>query len=171
MDQQQYTVLERVTTKTQLEEVLQVLKTPAKKEGMLKDQLMIRYVGFESVDKKSWSCAKEGRTGSWQELKGTFEVVLEGEESTPLRWGRLGVPASALEADKDQCLGEEPSLQRQELAKELKEQRVEAGCERSSGSFRSSGCTGMGGRLLPSHMAKAVDRCGEGARAGTRVHQ
>ena len=32
MDQQQYTVLERVTTKTQLEEVLQVLKTPAKKE-------------------------------------------------------------------------------------------------------------------------------------------
>jgi hypothetical protein len=135
MDQQQYTVLERVTTKTQLEEVLQVLKTPAKKEGMLKDQLMIRYVGFESVDKKSWSCAKEGRTGSWQELKGTFEVVLEGEESTPLRWGRLGVPASALEADKDQCLGEEPSLQRQELAKELKEQRVEAGVSAAAAAF------------------------------------
>jgi hypothetical protein len=70
------------------------------------------YVGFprEAVPKESWSCAKEGgpgrRTGSWEELKATFEDLLEGEIATPLAWDRLMVPLSALKSAELPQLGE-----------------------------------------------------------------
>jgi hypothetical protein len=93
MEQAQYRVLERITSKEELQSVLAspaFEKSKGKKEALLKDQLLIRYVGFprEAVPKKSWSCKKEGRTGSVEELKVTLEELLEGEIATPLAWDR-----------------------------------------------------------------------------------
>jgi len=74
MEQAQYRVLERITSKEELQSVLArpaFDNSKAKKEALLKDQLLIRYVGFprEAVPKKSWSCKKEGRTGSVRSLR------------------------------------------------------------------------------------------------------
>ena len=62
---------------------------PLAKEGLLKDQLNIRYLGFESAEKQPWSCAKEGRKGTWQELEPMLVAVLEAEEKGPGLTGRL----------------------------------------------------------------------------------
>ena len=85
----QYMVMERVTTKQQLGKVLEELKSAAAKEGLLKDQLNIRYLGFESAEKQPWSCAKAGRKGTWQELEPMLVAVLEAEEKGPGLTGRL----------------------------------------------------------------------------------
>jgi hypothetical protein len=136
MEQAQYRVLERITSKEELQSVLArpaFDNSKAKKEALLKDQLLIRYVGFprEAVPKKSWSCAKEGRTGSWEELKVTLEELLEGEIATPLAWDRLVVPVSALKSAKLPQLGETVTHQRK-LLDEALQQKAASSTETSA---------------------------------------
>ena len=116
--QAQYRVLERVGSKEELEGVLQQLDMTSKgaREELLKHQLLIRYVGFKSAPKKSWSCAKEGRKGTEEELRASLEVLLEIEKNAPLT-GRLEVQ---FEASKQKVLGDEVAPQRARLDEELK---------------------------------------------------
>jgi hypothetical protein len=55
MEKAQYRVLERITSKGGLQIVLArpSMKSKARKEALLKDQLLVRYTGFESVPKRS----------------------------------------------------------------------------------------------------------------------
>jgi hypothetical protein len=134
MEQAQYRVLERITSKEELQSVIarpSFDNSKAKKEALLKDQLLIRYVGFprEAVPKKSWSCAKEGR--SWEELKVTLEELLEGEIATPLAWDRLVVPVSALKSAKLPQLGETVTHQRK-LLDEALQQKAASSIETSA---------------------------------------
>ena len=117
MEQAQYRVLERVGSKAELEGVLQQLDMTSKgaREELLKHQLLIRYVGFKSAPKKSWSCAKEGRKGTEEELRASLEVLLEIEKNAPLT-GRLEVQ---FEASKQKVLGDEVAPQRARLDEEL----------------------------------------------------
>ena len=117
-EQAQYRVLERISSKEELESVLArpEMKTKVAKEELLKHQLLVRYSGFKSVPKKSWSCAADGRKGTPEELQETFEEVLEGEKTKPLT-GRLEVQ---FEAPKQKVLGDEPTHQCQQLNEEMK---------------------------------------------------
>jgi hypothetical protein len=120
MEQAQYRVLERVSSKEELESVLEQLDMTSKgaREELLKHQLLIRYVGFKlfkSAPKKSWSCAKEGRKGTEEELRASLEVLLEIEKNAPLT-GRLEVQ---FEASKQEFLGDEVAPQRARLDEEL----------------------------------------------------
>jgi hypothetical protein len=85
-EQAQYRVLERISSKEELESVLARpdMNSKVAKEELLKHQLLIRYNGFKSVPKKSWSCAADGRKGTPEELQKTLEEVLEGEKTKPL---------------------------------------------------------------------------------------
>ena len=117
MEQAQYQVLERITSKEELQSVLArpaFDKSKGMKEALLKDQLLIRYVGFpwEAVPKK-------GRTVSWEELKSTLEELLEGEIATPLAWDWLVVPVSALKSANLPQLGETVTHQRKLLDEAL----------------------------------------------------
>ena len=124
LERAQYLVMERVTTKEELALGLGLkakgMRSAAAKTRLLQEQLNIRYRGFQSVPKQSWSCAKEGRKGTWEELKATLEAVLEGEKDKPLQ-GRLEVEASALQSAKLPVLGAESSKQAQQLDSELQE--------------------------------------------------
>ena len=139
----QYMVMERVTTKAELARVLKLkeLKSDAAKEGLLKDQLNIRYLGFSSVDKKSWSCAAEKRTGSVKELTETLGVVLEAEAKAKAGEreylaGRLSVASSELLlSEKLQCLGAEPTVQRTQLDQELKGRQAEQTMSSAEAAF------------------------------------
>ena len=118
MEQAQYRVLERVSSKEELESVLARpdMNSKVAKEELLKHQLLIRYNGFKSVPKKSWSCAEDGRKGTPEELQKTLEEVLEGEKTKPLK-DRLEVQ---FDAPKQKVLGEEATHQRQQLDEQMK---------------------------------------------------
>jgi hypothetical protein len=70
---------------------------------------------FKSAPKKSWSCAKEGRKGTEEELRASLEVLLEIEKNAPLT-GWLEVQ---FEASKQEFLGDEVAPQRARLDEEL----------------------------------------------------
>jgi hypothetical protein len=105
-------VLERVGSKEELEGVLQQLDMTSKgaREELLKHQLLIRYVDFKSAPKKSWSCAKEGRKGTEEELRASRRT----------RRSRGGWRSEVqFEASKQKVLGDEVAPQRARLDEEL----------------------------------------------------